>query len=80
MIFNIFIDILVDLIVTAIGTLNFVTIQTDVIMSLAKFTRFGAYVVGSDILLIFSASVLMWMGVRFTVGLVVFVWKLLPLT
>lgn len=80
MIFNIFIDILVDLIVTAIGSLNIVTIPSDVILSLAKFTRFGAYVVGSDILLIFSASVLAWMGIRFTIGLIVFVWKLLPLT
>lgn len=56
------------------------TLPLDLIMVLTNLLKFGTWIVGADILLLFTGSVVMWWGIRATFGLVVWIWRMLPLT
>ena len=80
MILEIFIDMLCDLILGSLELLNFYALPVNALHLLASFAHYGNYVVGSDLLLIFSASVMMWITVKFSIGFILFLWRLLPFT
>lgn len=46
----------------------------------SAFTGYAAYIVGRDLLLISLGSVAFWWGLKASWGLIVYLWKLLPLT
>lgn len=50
------------------------------IEALATVTAYGSYVVGADLLLCFASVVATWMLMKITVGVGLFIWRLLPLT
>ena len=50
------------------------------IEALATVTAYGSYVVGADLLLCFASVVATWMLIKITVGVGLFLWRLLPLT
>ncbi len=75
-IINIFCGILGGL----LDTISFVQIPTQGIEVLATFTAYGTYVVGADLLLCFASVVFMWASLKLTVGVGLFIWRLLPLT
>ena len=50
------------------------------IEALATVTAYGSYVVGADLLLCFASVVATWMLMKITVGVGLFLWRLLPLT
>lgn len=60
--------------------LQLVQIPIQGIEALATVTAYGSYVVGADLLLCFAAVVSAWMLVKLTVGVGLFIWRLLPLT
>lgn len=60
--------------------LQLVSLPTDILTALLDFLCYGTWVVGADLMGIFIASVVAWMGIKFSVGLVLFIWRLLPLT
>ena len=80
MIFEGLIAILCELIVGALGAFNMVSLPVNMIQALGAFCSYGAYIVGADLLLIFCSSVLLWMTIKGTLGLVLFIWRLLPFT
>lgn len=80
MIFEALISILCELIVGALEGFNLVTLPVNLIQALGAFCSYGAYIVGADLLLVFCSCVLMWMSIKAVVGLVLFIWRLLPLT
>ena len=80
MIFEALINILCELIVGALEGFNLVTLPVNLIQALGAFCSYGAYIVGADLLLVFCSCVLMWMSIKAVVGLVLFIWRLLPLT
>jgi len=80
MIFNALIDWFASFICQAISALSFVTIPVDFITVLATITKYGAWIVGSDLLMLFFAFITAWYVVKFGLGVLEWIWKLLPLT
>lgn len=80
MIVKVAIELLCGLITVTLNGFNAVNIPVNGIQVLSSFAAYGSYVVGADLLLMFCSCVLMWMSVKLTLGLVLFVWRLLPLT
>lgn len=60
--------------------LQVVTIPTDLLSTALEFMRFGAWVVGADLLAIVFSSITFWLMFKFTAGLLLFIWRLIPLT
>lgn len=75
-----FVNIVKGLLLGAIELFGVITLPTQMISALATITGYGAFIIGSDLLLIFATVVTFWFTVKCTIGLIVFVWKLLPLT
>lgn len=80
MIFEIPINLLCGLIVKVLEGINLVTLPVNAIQALGAFCAYGSHVVGADLLLIFSSCVLGWAVLKATLGLLLFIWRLLPLT
>lgn len=59
---------------------EFIQIPKQGIETLATVTAYGSYVVGADLLLCFASVVATWMLMKITVGVGLFIWRLLPLT
>lgn len=59
---------------------EFVQIPKQGIEALATVTAYGSYVVGADLLLCFVSVVTTWIIVKLSVGVGLFIWRLLPLT
>lgn len=62
------------------STFDAVSLPTDLIGVLLDTMKFGAWVIGADLVAIFFANVLFWLTFKFTAGLVLFIWRLIPLT
>ena len=60
--------------------LQFVTLPLDFLTVLLDIMCYGIWVIGADMAGIVLANIVFWMATRFTIGLVIFIWRLLPLT
>lgn len=80
MIFQFFIDFAVNLFCGLFSLLDFINIPIDVISTLATITSYGTWIIGSDVALMFCGSVSFWLTFKLSVGVVKFIWQLLPLT
>lgn len=80
MILEFTIDIFCNFLVGLLDAANAVAIPVNGIQTLATFASYGSYIVGSDLLLTFCGVVLMWMTIKLSVGIGLFLWRLLPLT
>lgn len=47
---------------------------------LSTIMSYGIWIVGVDVMAIFISCVVGWWAIKFTVGLVIWIWELLPLT
>ena len=56
------------------------SLPTGMIGALANILKYGSWVVGGDVLLLVSGSVVMWWGVKASVGVAIWVYDKLPLT
>ena len=78
------IESLLDLTFWFIGLLfeglQIISIPTNLLGVLVNFMRFGAWVLGADLLGIVFSSILFWLSFKFSAGLILFIWRLLPLT
>lgn len=59
---------------------DLVGLPLSAITALGTILVYGTWVVGADVLAVFTAMIVGWWGIKFLVGIVVFVWELLPLT
>ncbi len=80
MIIEFFVTLVTNLLTSALSAAQVLTIPSDIAGALSTFMAYGNYVVGGDLLLLFATSVTTWMTLKLTVGVVLFVWRLLPLT
>lgn len=80
MIFEWFFGIFSWFIEKLIGLLGVFTLPLDLVTVLADITCYGAWIVGDDLLLIVAGCISFWLMIKFTAGLLVFIWKLLPFT
>lgn len=60
--------------------LQVVSLPVNLVTVLVEFMRVGAWILGADLLGIAFASVLFWLTFKLTAGLLLFIWRLLPLT
>ena len=74
------IQFICNLLIAGCSGLEILTLPTDFINVLTSILAYGVWVVGSDVLLLFSGSVLFWLTLKSSLGLVIWLWKLLPLT
>lgn len=62
------------------GVGSTVSIPLDVIATLANVCGYGNYIVGIDVLGVFAGLVVFWTTVKCAIGIVLFIWRLIPLT
>lgn len=62
------------------GLTGWVTLPFDLMSTLGAITGFGSYIVGGDLLLLLVGSVTFWTATKLSVGVAIWLWKLLPLT
>lgn len=63
-----------------ISGLNFFSIPVDLVNVLATVCVYGNWIVGADVLLLFSGCIASWFVIKMSFGLVLFFWEELPLT
>lgn len=59
---------------------SIVTLPANLISALLTIIKYGIWIVGLDLWVIFWSCVIGWLVFKFTAGLVLFIWRLLPLT
>lgn len=57
-----------------------VSLPVNLMSVLLDFMKGGAWVLGVDLLVLAFTSVLFWLSFKFTAGLLLFVWRLIPFT
>lgn len=80
MIIEFFVNIVVTLLCGAVSGLKLLSLPVDMIGALATVIQYGQYIMGADLFLAVLASAMFWIGLKATAGLLIFIWKLLPLT
>lgn len=69
-----------NVIVGLFSALEVINLPFDMLSTLYSFLAYGTYICGADILLLFGASVMFWWGLNLSIGLLIWLWRLLPLT
>lgn len=59
---------------------SLISLPVNLINVLVDIMKFGAWVIGADLLGLVIGSIGFWLTFKFTAGLVLFIWRLLPLT
>ncbi len=73
-------NIIVGFLTTAINGLGgVVSLPIEVIEVLSTIWGYGTFILGSDIFVLCMSSFFFWFFARFTIGLLSFIWHLLPL-
>ena len=74
------VDWFFNLMTLAFHGMEIVHLPEQIIQTLSTIMAYGVWIVGLDVLGIIVTTVVTWWTIKFTVGLVVFIWELLPLT
>lgn len=74
------IDLFFGIFRVAFGAIEIVSLPTQTIEALTTILAYGNWIVGIDIMALFSASVIFWWVFNMSIGLIVWVWNRLPLT
>lgn len=80
MIFEVLLGICKTILINAISSLGVLHLPLDIAAFLGTVTNYGAFCVGGDIMFMFTSSVMFWFGVKCSLGIVLFIWRLLPFT
>lgn len=67
-------------IVNLFSVFEIINLPLDLISTLYTIMCYGVWVVGADVFLMFTGSVMMWVTFKGTVGLIIWLYKLVPLT
>lgn len=74
------VDLFFNILTTAFSGMQIIGLPMDFIYVLQNILGYGIYIVGADLMAILFAVVVSWWMIKFSVGLVLFIWELLPLT
>ena len=64
----------------AFSGLEIIGLPLQAINTLQTILVYGTWIVGADIMAIFTSMVVGWWAIKFLVGAVIWIWELLPLT
>lgn len=79
MIIEFFLNIVVGFISTGINGLgNIITLPINVITVLSSIWGYGTFILGSDLFVLCMSSFFFWFMARFVIGLITFIWHLIP--
>lgn len=59
---------------------SIVSLPTNAITAVVNIMKYGIWVLGLDLFVIVWSSILFWMIFKLSAGLLLFIWRLLPLT
>lgn len=62
------------------GGFQLVSLPLNLVSTLIDFMKYGAFVLGGDLLALVFACVFFWLTFKFTAGLLLFLYRLIPLT
>lgn len=68
---------IVDLILSGFTAIS---LPVNLVSFLVNVLEFGAWVVGGDFLALVFANIFIWYGFKLTAGLILFIYRLIPLT
>lgn len=80
MIVNSLIDLFLGIVRLAFNGLEIVGLPLQYINTLSTITAYGIWIVGLDVMAIIVTTIVGWWTIKMTVGLVIWIWELLPLT
>ena len=80
MILTVLLNFTVNCFCGLLNGLKILSLPVDMISALFTIIKYGNYIVGTDLMLIIFGSIMGWLTIRTTVGVVLFIWRLLPLT
>lgn len=72
------INIFVSFIDFMISGVSVFTLPLDMISAVSTLGAFGSWIVGSDLLMMVGACIFHWTVIKITVGVVLFVYRLIP--
>lgn len=75
-----FIDMFFGVFRILFGAVEIFQLPTQFINVLTSILAYGNWIVGVDIMILFVGCVVFWWVFHMSIGLIVWVWKLLPLT
>lgn len=78
MIFETLFDWCLELIVSVFSVFEAVEVPTKLVEALYSILCYGTWVVGTDLLSIVFASITFWLSFKASVGLVIWIYKLIP--
>lgn len=79
MIIEFFLNIIVGFISTGINGLgSVITLPVNMITVLFEIWGYGTFILGSDLFVLCMTSFFFWFFARFTIGLITFIWHLIP--
>ena len=64
----------------AVAALAAVNLTTDTLHVIGEFCGIASWIVGADLLYLIGGCIVFWFTVKITVGILLFVWRLLPFT
>lgn len=74
------IDLFINIMLLVCDTISLVPLPVALMDVLFDILCYGTWIIGADFMAIFLTCVVGWFAARFTIGVVVFVWELLPFT
>lgn len=78
------IDVFFGIFERLISVIDFFQIPGETLTSsiafLSQYMKYAHWIVGLDVLALFTGSIVFWWGVHLSIGLAVWVWEKLPLT
>lgn len=74
------VDMFINLMLLVCDTISLVPLPVAMMDVLFDILCYGTWIIGADFMAIFLSVVVGWFVARFTIGVVVFLWELLPLT
>lgn len=80
MIFEALFDVVFWIINLIFSGFEMIALPVNIASTLINFMKVGAWVLGPDLLMTCLASIVMWLLFKSSVGLIVYIYKLLPLT
>ena len=60
--------------------LQIVNLPVELLELLSDFFCYGVWIIGTDLLSIIITNVVTWLSIKFSIGVTVWLWRLLPFT
>ena len=80
MIVETIVDIFFNSLLGFFNGLELIGLPFQLINTLSTILVYGVWIVGADIMALFISMVVSWWVIKLTIGLVLWIWELLPLT